>query len=572
MKGVYNKEALNRIAAQDRLDKMIVLVSPAVWISIVGAFLIITGLILWGFFGNLPTTIETTGIYMNSDGVSYIYSKTEGFVVSINVNDGDTVKEGDVIATLGGEDDIYKIKQLDTRIQYVESTTFDSEMDIVTNDTQPLQEIKLAAKNNDNEKENTKASLNLKKEKLSEAQALVDQKEQLMLKYKQDFYATLNVTDNESQLTYNEADTDYNQLYSLYETYKQNYISLQETYYQKKDEFDSRYYDYDEWEKTEAEIEAHDAALAGVNDAEAAAADAKYLLDEQENKLREANEKLEGARKTYLEYVNSLSETTALNTIASTEYAEVLQDYYTAKASYKTLKDEIDELELQSVVAEGNAKQNIENYEQKFDNQKSAVLIDLKSQRDMLFNNANKSSIKASKEGIIYDVLVSEGQGIAIGTNIATIVDNNENDDTAIFYVKLTDAKKLKVGMDVYVYPSTVNKQEYGHIIGKISSIEGHVASNEDMKFQLGSDSLVNDFKANGSVVEVRCSLNRDASTSSGYEWSSKKGNKIDLVSGTVIGATIVTEEKRPIDLLIPYLKDKLDFEVEADDEEKNKS
>ena len=64
MRGAYNKEALNRIAAQDKLDKMIVLVSPVAWISIIGAFLIILGLLLWGFFGKLPSTVETSGIYI----------------------------------------------------------------------------------------------------------------------------------------------------------------------------------------------------------------------------------------------------------------------------------------------------------------------------------------------------------------------------------------------------------------------------------------------------------------------------------------------------------------------------
>ena len=164
MKGIYNKEALNRVAAQDKLDRMIILVSPVAWISIIGAFVIIAGLLIWGNFGSLPTKVETNGIYLNADGADYIYSQTEGFVVSLNIKDEDYVRAGDVVAVVGDEDDVYKIKQLDTRIQYVENMTFDSEMDVVTSDTDKMAQIKLSAKDADKDAMSARAELDLKKE------------------------------------------------------------------------------------------------------------------------------------------------------------------------------------------------------------------------------------------------------------------------------------------------------------------------------------------------------------------------------------------------------------------------
>ena len=565
MKSVYNKEALNRVAAQDRLDRMIILVSPTAWISIIGAFIIISGLLIWGYYGKLPTSVETNGIYLNSDGADYIYSQTEGFIVSVNINDNDYVKEGDIIATVGDEDDLYKIKQLDTRIQYVENMTFESEMDVVTTDTEEMAQIKMSAKNADKNAMSAKAELDLKKEKLGEAKAFADEKEAQMLEYKKQFFATLAVTDQEPQVTYNEANSDYETYYSRYETAKSTFISLQETYYSAREIFDSKYYNFDALEHTEAERNAYDAELADLEAKEAAANDAKVLMETAEKNVSEANSALESARKTYLEYVNSLSETTAKNTIASTEYSEVLQDYYTAKAAYKALKDEIDDLELKSVLADGDKEMDVHNYEQQFNNQKSAVLIDLKAQRDALLNKASKSVIKSNIEGKVYDVLISEGQGVAAGARIASLLSGDLENDVAVCYVKLTDAFKLKPGMKAYIYPSTVDRQEYGHIEAVVESIESHVASETDLKDQIASDSVVQDFEKEGSVVEVRCKMFRDPLSKSGYTWSTKKGRNIELVTGTVISATIITEEKRPIDLLIPYLKNKFDFKEEED-------
>lgn len=563
---VYNKEALNRVAAQDKLDRMIILVSPVVWVSIIGAFVIIAGLLIWGFFGKLPTSVETNGIYINAEGADYIYSQTDGFIVSINIHDNDVVHEGDTVATVGDEDDIYKIKQLDTRIQYVENMTFDSEMDVVTSDTDKMAQIKMTAKDADKDSVSTKAELDLKKEKLEEARLFAEEKENQMLEYKNQFFSTLSVTDQEPQVTYNEANTDYESYYTKYDTAKNTYINLQEAYYSAQEIFDSRYYNFDALEHTEEERNAYDAALADVEAKEAAANDARVLMEQAETNVKEANSKLETARKSYLEYVNSLSETTAKNTIASTEYSEVLQDYYSAKAAYKSLKDEIDELELKSVIADGDREIDEKNYEQQFNNQKSAVLIDLKAQRDALLNKAAKGVIKSNTDGRVYDILISEGQGIGVGGRVASVLYGNLEDDVSVCYVKLTDAFKLKPGMKAYIYPSNVDRQEYGHIEAVIETIEGHVASEEDLKEQIASDSVVNDFLKEGSVVEVRCRMIKDPESESGYKWSSKKGRDIELATGTVISATIITEEKRPIDLLIPYLKNKLDFEEEEDE------
>ena len=120
--------------------------------------------------------------------------------------------------------------------------------------------------------------------------------------------------------------------------------------------------------------------------------------------------------------------------------------------------------------------------------------------------------------------------------------------------------------MRVVVYPSTVNKQEYGHMKGFVVSVSDSVVSYEDMQNQLGDPLLVQSFNQNGAVVRVVCDLEKDESTASGYAWSSKKGASVVLEEGTVIKADIVTEEKAPITMLIPYIKDLLTVDNDQND------
>ena len=568
LKGVYNKEALNRIAAEDRLDRMIVLVSPAVWLSIIGAFVIILGLFIWGFAGKLPTSVDTEGVYINTDGSSFAYAKDDGFVVEVLTKSGDVIKAGDLLATLSTEDNYFDLEQLDKRIQYTENMTFESELDVVTTDTQEMSDIKLNAKRAGDTAQQTEATIELKKEKLAEAKKNVDDKEALVKQYKTQYYGTLAVSDERTQLAYNEANDDYDTLYARYESAKNTYISAKEQYYAERDKFSAQYKDYDPSEHTENENAAYNAARANLDALLTQANDYEEFMKQQEKLIEEASDKLAKARKEYLEHLNSNSGTQAQNTIASTEYAEVLQDYYTAKNEYKALRDDIDQLELQLIFDEGNAEVN---YKQQFDNKKSAVLTSLNDQRDALLNQMEKKEIRADRDGRVSSVDIIPGKAVTRGTIVLTYLNDDFEGDfdcvNAVCYTKLSDAKKLKVGMQAYVYPSTVDKQEYGHIAGEVMSIADHVATVAEMKNQLGNDSLVETFEKEGPVVEVICSLQKDANSKSGYHWSSEKGNNIELSQGTMLSATIITEQKRPIDLLIPYIKHKLNFEENTEEE-----
>lgn len=561
MKGVYNKEALNRIASQDRLDRMIVLVSPATWVSIVGAFIIIGVLLIWGFKGKLPTSVDVQGIYTNTDGSTKVYSKYEGFVMDLYAKPGDIVEEDQIIATLSTEAEYFELQQLDERIQYVENMTFDSEMDVVTSDTQEMADIKLKSKTSDQTAEQTKALLELKKEMLATAKDKVEEKEELVKKYKEEYFATLNISDEKAHLAYSEANDDYDTLYNRYEAAKNTYINSKEVYYSKRENFDAKYAEYDPDEHSDEENMVYDAALADVESARTETADREYFMKEQEKLVIEANDKLASARKEYLEYINKTSGDQANNTIASTEYSEVLQDYYTAKNSYKALSDEIDQLELQAVLDEGSAEVQAENYVTEFDNKKSAVLTSLNAQRDAKLNEMERHEVRASASGEVYSVNIEKGKLVPKGSEALTLLSGDLALDTVICYVKLSDAKKLKEGMLSYICPSTVRKQEYGHIEGKVSYVDEYVATRQEIEYQLGSDSLMETFAKDGPVVMVKCEMTEDDSFASGYHWSSDRGRNIQLTSGTLVSATIITEEKRPIDLLIPYIKEKLDFD-----------
>lgn len=156
------------------------------------------------------------------------------------------------------------------------------------------------------------------------------------------------------------------------------------------------------------------------------------------------------------------------------------------------------------------------------------------------------------------EIVIGSGSMVGAGTEIIKVKKGTSDEKEALCYMPVGTGKKVVPGMEVMIYPTTVNKQEYGHMTGTVVSVASYVTSQTEMTKKLGDDTLVSAFLNNGPVVEVICSIKEDSDTVSGYYWSSKKGAEVNLTEGTMLEASIVTERKAPITMLIPYLKEML--------------
>ena len=233
--------------------------------------------------------------------------------------------------------------------------------------------------------------------------------------------------------------------------------------------------------------------------------------------------------------------------------------------------DNRDLLELKSgMTADGS-----DSFKTQFEAAKYAVLDNLDNEIEDVELELKKTEILSDTDGYILGMNITEGNTVAQGSAICHIARENfrkrgANDPgngemAAILYIGVDNGRKIHEGMEVMVYPSTVNEQEYGHIKATVEQVEEYVTGEEEIKNMLGDDSIVQVFMQKGPVVQVICSLKPDPASKSGYEWSSKKGAEVELSPGTLLSADIITERKAPITILIPFLKEKLSVRVESD-------
>lgn len=173
---------------------------------------------------------------------------------------------------------------------------------------------------------------------------------------------------------------------------------------------------------------------------------------------------------------------------------------------------------------------------------------------DVIAILSSKKEVHSMLTGTVTEMSIVEGQMISAGDYVARVALGDASDNVVVCYVPVYDGRKIKVGMDASIYPSTVKKQEYGHMKGTVVYVDEYVTSRAEITNQVGVVSLVDSFLEDGPVIEVRLELKRDENTFSGYWWSSDRGASIDLVNGTMISADIAVKERRPISLILPEL------------------
>jgi HlyD family secretion protein len=202
-----------------------------------------------------------------------------------------------------------------------------------------------------------------------------------------------------------------------------------------------------------------------------------------------------------------------------------------------------------------------------------AQMLDLQSQRDrdrlqsqFRVNDARRlveqlaadldrgSRILSPADGRVVEVKVSGGSVLAVGTPVIEIETSGPTLEATI-YMPPDRGKDVRPGMQVHVEPTMIAREEYGAIIGRVVAISQFPVTPQGMAADLHNDTLVKRFSESGAPYAAKVHLEGDASTVSGYRWSSGKGPPVRLSAGTLTRAEVTTHEQPPIGLVLPLIR-----------------
>ncbi|MFY9131185.1 MAG: HlyD family efflux transporter periplasmic adaptor subunit [Saccharofermentanales bacterium] len=546
MSNIFRKASLDRLASPEQLDKMIKVTSPMVWLASVAIVLVIAVTVVWAFVGRLPEKVEIHGLYTSDAQVHSIFAPANG-IIDLLVSKDDIVKAGQVIAVMDDRETRISLNKIEQVLADLESITLDSENDPASSDLSPLLEIKTNYKAATISDEQLELQIALLEKECTEQEKEVTR---LRGEYNAARNDYLRSMDNN---TLNAATYDFQKASEL--------LSVSSTMYQNAAAAEA------------AALQAYQEVLAIYGDADPITLAAQQQYQQAQKALQAAQQDLAQKQKDfdtklaiYEKAVKNQDSVAANTQKLYLIFSEKNSLYSNAYGTLNSMRSNLKSMKIQLESNEMGSSANLNALKDNFNMTKSAMLSQLNAERNKLETALDSLEIKAVSEGVVTALSVQNLQIIGAGTEILKLKPLDVDDMIVVFFVPLTDAKKFQPGMEVRLTPSTVNEQEFGHMNGKITSVASSLASTQEMRDRLGDDLMVSGLQQQGPSLEVIVTINRDANTVSGYEWSNKKGAEIFIGDGTVMNANVITDSKAPITKLLPYLKEKLKVKVEKSD------
>ncbi len=199
------------------------------------------------------------------------------------------------------------------------------------------------------------------------------------------------------------------------------------------------------------------------------------------------------------------------------------------------------------------------------DKSRSQELFQINSQISDMTDQLNQlqskyesgSKVTSPYTGRVVNIMSSIGRTLQPGETIASIelVGKQIKDLEAIVYIPVTDGKLIHAGMDVQISPTIVKKEEFGFMLGKVVSVSEYPATQAQIMDLLGNEQLVSELTKAGAMTEVYVDLITDPSTKSRFKWSTREGPPMSIQSGTLCETMITHKSERPINLVIPLLR-----------------
>lgn len=252
-------------------------------------------------------------------------------------------------------------------------------------------------------------------------------------------------------------------------------------------------------------------------------------------------------RQDYYDKMHQLYEEGAIDVQELTKAAEDLE----------VARLEADRAEAELSAKLERARLDIQLLEEQFAATKAMKIAALEQTLVKLQNElSQKMEIVSQIDGRVLEVQVKKGDIIQPGTSLVSLErTGNTVKLEVVLYVKAEEGKNIRPGMEAQISPSTVKKEEYGFMLGRVVSVSEYPATIRGMMMTLGSQELVNSISGGSALLEVRLDVITDDSTVSGYKWSSSQGPPMIINSGTLCTGTVTVSKSRPISMVIPIVK-----------------
>jgi len=166
-----------------------------------------------------------------------------------------------------------------------------------------------------------------------------------------------------------------------------------------------------------------------------------------------------------------------------------------------------------------------------------------------------QSQIHSPFDGVVVQVSAAKGNDVLQGERIALIEQENNSQLRLQGYVAIFTGKDIKAGMLAQISPTTIKREEYGFLNGTVSWISDYPEDTDAILNLVEDQELVNRILQQTEIplqIELVLTPGRGSQQ---YSWTTGAEPPQKLSVGVLSDFSIITESKRPIELVIPYIR-----------------
>lgn len=297
-----------------------------------------------------------------------------------------------------------------------------------------------------------------------------------------------------------------------------------------------------------AELEARQRQLAefGARDAELQAA----FLAQSRASLEQSAAASEAALRALREKMGNEEQLVAQGLVTRQTLLATVQEFERVREKARGDRSEVAQLEVRRLQAENSNREALQEARFRLDEARRE-LAQLESERRLT------SEVVSPYTGRVLEIMAERGSFVGRGQPVLNVDPERTGrwGMEAVVYVPSVHGKKVKPGMEIQVVPSTVQREEHGHLVARVTYVSAFPATRKGMQRVLKNEQLVSALSGPDAPYEVRAALVPDPASTSRYRWSSGGGPAVELQSGTLADASIVVQRRRPVSMLIPQLR-----------------
>ena len=164
------------------------------------------------------------------------------------------------------------------------------------------------------------------------------------------------------------------------------------------------------------------------------------------------------------------------------------------------------------------------------------------------------SVVLSPYDGRVIEVKAGRGSLVAAESRLLSIERSSDGAaglDVALF-VPGSEGKKIPLGAEVRMFPANSRKEEHGYLMGSVRHVSDYPSTPDSLLDSLGSEDLVREVANMPAPFELRVALK---SENGRYQWSRTGATSPALSAGTLCSGEVVVRRERPIDFVIPALR-----------------